>query len=281
MNEIVLSVRGLEYAYDDRRHALDGISLDIRAGEKIAVLGTNGAGKSTFFLCLNGVYEPHAGQICLHGQVIDKQSRSALREHVGVVFQNADDQIIASTVEAEISFGPMNLRLARGEVERRVNDAIRVMELEPFRSRPPHYMSGGEKKRVSIADILAMESEIILFDEPAASLDPAGAEMLEQVLESLSRAGKTLLISTHDMDFAFRWAERVLVFCEGRIIDDGSPQQVFSHADTIACANLRRPTMLEVYERLRRHGLAAPDAPCPRTPQELENSLQSGRLDED
>ena len=181
----VLSVRGLTYAYDGCKHALDGVSIDVQAGEKIAVLGTNGAGKSTFFLCLNGVLEPHAGQILLHGRPVDARSRDALRQQVGVVFQNADDQIIASTVEAEISFGPMNLRLPRKEVVRRVDEAIQTMDLEAFRTRPPHYMSGGEKKRVSIADILAMESEVILFDEPAASLDPAGAEMLEQVLDSL------------------------------------------------------------------------------------------------
>lgn len=272
----VLSVRGLTYAYDGCKHALDGVSIDVQAGEKIAVLGTNGAGKSTFFLCLNGVLEPHAGQILLHGRPVDARSRDALRQQVGVVFQNADDQIIASTVEAEISFGPMNLRLPRKEVVRRVDEAIQTMDLEAFRTRPPHYMSGGEKKRVSIADILAMESEVILFDEPAASLDPAGAEMLEQVLDSLSRAGKTLLISTHDMDFAFRWAGRVVVFRDGRIIDDGTPQQVFSHAETIERANLRRPTMLDVYEQLCRHGLARADERCPRTPRELDRLL-SGR----
>lgn len=277
MDEQILQVRGLHYAYDEEKHALDNISLDIHAGERIAVLGTNGAGKSTFFLCLNGVLEPHEGEILLHGQTVEKRTRNALREHVGVVFQNADDQIIASTVLAEVSFGPMNLRLPRAEVERRVDLAITAMDLEDYRHRPPHYLSGGEKKRVSIADIIAMESEVILFDEPAASLDPVGTEMLEQVLEGLSAAGKTLMISTHDMDFAFRWAERVVVFSGGHIIDDGDPLSVFRNEETVLRANLRRPAMLTVFESLRAHGMLPAGAACPRTPQELDALLDKAR----
>ncbi|MBP3312378.1 MAG: ABC transporter ATP-binding protein [Butyricicoccus sp.] len=277
MDEPILQVRGLHYAYDEEKHALDNISLDIHAGERIAVLGTNGAGKSTFFLCLNGVLEPHEGEILLHGQTVEKRTRNALREHVGVVFQNADDQIIASTVLAEVSFGPMNLRLPRAEVERRVDLAITAMDLEDYRHRPPHYLSGGEKKRVSIADIIAMESEVILFDEPAASLDPVGTEMLEQVLEGLSAAGKTLMISTHDMDFAFRWAERVVVFSGGHIIDDGDPLSVFRNEETVLRANLRRPAMLTVFESLRAHGMLPAGAACPRTPQELDALLDKAR----
>ena len=278
MREPILQVRGLHYAYDEEKHALDDISMDIHPGERIAVLGTNGAGKSTFFLCLNGVLEPHEGEILLHGQQVDKRARNILREHVGVVFQNADDQIIASTVLAEVSFGPMNLRLPRAEVERRVDLAIAAMDLEDYRHRPPHYLSGGEKTRVSIADIIAMESEVILFDEPAASLDPVGTEMLEQVLEGLSAAGKTLVISTHDMDFAFRWAERVVVFSGGRIIDDGDPLAVFLNEATVSCANLRRPTMLTVFQSLRAHGLVPPGTGCPRTPQQLDALLDRMRI---
>lgn len=278
MREPILQVRGLHYAYDEEKHALDDISMDIHPGERIAVLGTNGAGKSTFFLCLNGVLEPHEGEILLHGQQVGKRARNILREHVGVVFQNADDQIIASTVLAEVSFGPMNLRLPRAEVERRVDLAIAAMDLEDYRHRPPHYLSGGEKKRVSIADIIAMESEVILFDEPAASLDPVGTEMLEQVLEGLSAAGKTLVISTHDMDFAFRWAERVVVFSGGRIIDDGDPLAVFLNEATVSCADLRRPTMLAVFQSLRAHGLVPPGTGCPRTPQQLDALLDRMRI---
>ena len=202
MEQPVLQAKDLYFSYDGKVNALDGVSLDIHAGERIAVLGPNGAGKSTFFLCLNGVLAPARGEIVLDGRPVDKKGRKRLCERAGIVFQNADDQIIASTVAAEVSFGPMNLRLPKDEVARRVDHALDYMDLQAFRARPPHELSGGEKKRVTIADILAMESEVILFDEPAASLDPAGEERLEGVLGRLSAGGRTLVISTHDMDLS-------------------------------------------------------------------------------
>lgn len=279
MEEYILQTQGLRYAYDGEKYALQHASLAVRAGERIAVLGSNGAGKSTFFLCLNGVLAPQGGTVSLHGRAVGAKERNLLREHVGIVFQNADDQIIASTVQAEISFGPMNLRLPKEEVRRRVDRAVDYMALEAFRTRPPHYLSGGEKKRVSIADIIAMESEVILFDEPAASLDPAGTCMLEDVLRRLTEEGKTLLISTHDMDFAFRWADRAVVFCEGEVIADGTPLDVFRNNEIMQRARLRRPAMLDVFESLSRRGLVPRDAACPKTPVELEWLLENHRVD--
>ncbi len=261
----ILQVRDLRFCYDSGVPALDGVSLDVHAGERIAVLGPNGAGKSTFFLCLNGVLAPESGQILLDGKPVDKKARKTLCERVGIVFQNADDQIIASTVASEVSFGPMNLRLPRNEVARRVDHALEYMDLQAFRARPPHDLSGGEKKRVSIADILAMESEVILLDEPAASLDPAGEERLERVLARLSDEGRTLLISTHDVDFAFRWATRAVVFFAGRILADDAPQTVFGDAALLRQAHLRRPVLAEVFDVLRAQGMAPPDAACPTT----------------
>ena len=266
----ILQVRDLRFCYDSGAPALDGVSLDVHAGERIAVLGPNGAGKSTFFLCLNGVLTPESGQILLDGKPVDRKMRKALCERVGIVFQNADDQIIASTVAAEVSFGPMNLRLPRDEVARRVDHALDYMDLQEFRARPPHDLSGGEKKRVSIADILAMESEVILLDEPAASFDPAGEERLERVLDRLSDEGRTLLISTHDVDFAFRWATRAVVFSAGRILADDTPQAVFGDAALLRQAHLRRPVLAEVFAALRARGLVPPDASCPTTVMALE-----------
>lgn len=269
----ILQVRDLRFCYDSGVPALDGVSLDVCAGERIAVLGPNGAGKSTFFLCLNGVLTPESGQILLNGKLVDRKMRKALCERVGIVFQNADDQIIASTVAAEVSFGPMNLRLPRDEVARRVDHALEYMDLQAFRARPPHDLSGGEKKRVSIADILAMESEVILLDEPAASLDPAGEERLERVLTRLSDEGRTLLISTHDVDFAFRWATRAVVFSEGHILADGTPQAVFEDAALLRQAHLRRPVLAEVFAALRARGLVPPGASCPTTTAALKRLL--------
>lgn len=277
MEQPVLQVRDLRFSYDGKGQALGGVSLDIRAGERIAVLGPNGAGKSTFFLCLNGVLTPGSGEILLDGRPVGKKERKRLCERVGIVFQNADDQIIASTVAAEVSFGPMNLRLPKEEVVRRVDHALDYMDLQAFRARPPHELSGGEKKRVTIADILAMESELILFDEPAASLDPMGEERLEAVLGRLSDEGRTLVISTHDMDFAFRWATRAVVFAGGQVIADGVPDAVFRDAETLLRAHLKPPALLEVFDMLRARGLVPADAVCPRTAAGLEALLDSGR----
>ena len=168
----------------------------------------------------------------------------------------------------------MNLRLPKDEVVRRVDHALDYMDLQAFRERPPHELSGGEKKRVTIADILAMESEIILFDEPAASLDPAGEDRLEAVLARLSDEGRTLVISTHDMDFAFRWATRAVVFAGGRVIADGVPETVFRDTETLHRAHLKPPAMLGVFDLLRSRGLVRKSAACPRTLTDLEAMLR-------
>ena len=151
--EPIIRIRDLHYAYNEQKMALDGIDLDICPGEKIAVIGSNGAGKSTFFLNLNGVLSPESGEIWYKDTLITKKNLNDLRRAIGIVFQDADNQIIASTVEAEVSFGPMNMRLPLDEVRERVDEALAYMNISTFRDRPPHYLSGGEKKRVSIADI--------------------------------------------------------------------------------------------------------------------------------
>lgn len=247
----ILQIRDLGYSYEEGKPALKNINLSIYSGEKIAVIGNNGAGKSTLFLNMNGVFQPQSGEVYFKGEKITRKNRILLNQHVGIVFQDADSQIIASTVISEISFGPMNLKLPKEEVEERVNEAISFMKLEEYRNRLSHYLSGGEKKRVSIADIIAMHSDVIIFDEPTASLDPANAQVFEGVIDKLAEEGKTLLISTHDMDFAYRWADRVLVFSDGKIIAEDSPVGIFQRDDVIEKANLRKPMLFEVYEMLK------------------------------
>ncbi|QUF85145.1 energy-coupling factor ABC transporter ATP-binding protein (plasmid) [Clostridium butyricum] len=250
IKEIILQIKELCYSYMGEKNTLNNINLNIHRGEKIAVLGSNGAGKSTFFLNINGVLTPKSGKIIYKGKAITKKNLNELRKNIGIVFQDADNQIIASTVLAEVSFGPMNLKLPKDEVIKRVNEALDYMNISEFKERPPHYLSGGEKKRVSIADIIAMKSEVIIFDEPTAALDPLNAEMLEEVLKKLSLENKTLLISTHDVDFAYRWADRVVVFSNGGIIGDGTPLEIFKNEKILKNSNLKRPIMLDVYETL-------------------------------
>ena len=274
MKEPILNVRDLHYVYGNGQLALDGISVDINEGEKIAVIGSNGAGKSTFFLNMNGVLIPESGEISYLGTVINKKNLKELRKSIGIVFQDADNQIIASTVRAEVGFGPMNLKLPKEEVIKRVDEALTYMNILDFKDRPPHYLSGGEKKKVTIADIIAMKSEIIIFDEPTASLDPLNAQMLEEVLFKLGTEGKTMLISTHDVDFAYRWAERAIVFCEGKIIADGTPLEIFQNQETLKKANLKKPMMLEVYESLIANNIIADEKIYPKSMQEFQKMLQ-------
>ena len=271
----VLRAENLHFTYNGEKKALNGVNLDIYEGERIAVLGSNGAGKSTFFLNMNGVLKPEKGEIFYREEKITKKNLNHLRKNVGIVFQDADNQIIASTVMAEVSFGPMNLKLPREEVVRRVDKALEYMNISDFKERPPHYLSGGEKKRMSIADIIAMESEIIIFDEPTAALDPQNAAMLEEVLDKMGREGRTLLISTHDVDFAYRWAQRVIVFCDGKIIADDTPLNVFRQDEILKKANLKHPMMFDIYDILKEKHMVPDGEVYPKNISEFREMLSS------
>ncbi len=273
IKDIILETDKISYSYDTDKMALDSISLQIHKGDKLAVLGSNGAGKSTCFLTLNGVLQPDEGKILYHGKEMTGKNLNELRKNVGIVFQEADSQIIASTVFQEISFGPMNLRLSKEEVKRRVLEAMESMSLTDLKDRPPHYLSGGEKKRVTIADILAMEPEIIIFDEPTASLDPVNVEMFKGVLDKMAELGKTLLISTHDVDFAFQWAERALVFSHGKVIGEGPVEEIFQNEELLREADLRKPIILEVYESLVKYGIVEKGTCLPRDHRGIDELL--------
>ncbi|MFR1785318.1 MAG: energy-coupling factor ABC transporter ATP-binding protein [Ruthenibacterium lactatiformans] len=186
--EEILRFEHVSYAYEEEREALLDVCVKVCAGERVAVLGSNGAGKSTFFLLANGVLRPGAGRILFRGAPVGGGAKqlNVLRRGVGLVFQDPEVQLLGGSVEDEVSFGPMNLRLPVGEVRARVDAAIRSFALEEYRGRAPQYLSGGEKKRVTLADALAMEPQMLLLDEPAASLDPANTRLLEQNLQMLS-----------------------------------------------------------------------------------------------
>ena len=242
----LMKVENLSFEYNSGGFALKDISVDFSKGEKVAVIGSNGSGKSTFFLNLNGVLHNHHGKIIYDGVEINKKNLNMLRSKVGIVFQEPDSQLIASTVEFEIAFGPLNLGLSEEETEQRVTEALHEMNIVELKEKMVHYLSGGEKKRVSIADIIAMKPEIIIFDEPTASLDPLNCDMFEETLKKLDDKNITVIISTHDIDFVWRWAERAVVFHGGEIIADGSPEQVFTDDDLLKKAHLKKPALLEI-----------------------------------
>lgn len=271
--DILIEIKNLFFAYEEKL-VLKDINLSIKRGERIAVMGSNGAGKSTFFLNLNGVLQPEKGEIWLEGKRVGKKDFKELRKKVGFVFQDADSQIIASNVRAEISFGPVNLGLDRDETVKRVEDAVEYMSLSDLQERAPHYLSGGEKKRVSIADILAMEPELFIFDEPMAALDPVNAEKVEEILQRLHGDGRTLLIATHDVDFAYRFADRILVFADGALIADGTPDEIFRISEIMERAHLKKPSLMAVWETLARAGFVVnAAADCPRTLEQLAQKL--------
>lgn len=268
VKETILQVKDLSFSYEEQP-ILKHISVCVHRGERIAVMGSNGAGKSTFFLNLNGVLQPDKGEILFEGEAVGKKDFKKLRERVGFVFQDADSQIIASNVRAEISFGPMNMGLEKSEVKRRVDNAVAYMSLEALQKRAPHYLSGGEKKRVSIADILAMEPEVLIFDEPMAALDPVNAKRVKEILESIHKEGKTLLVATHDVDFAYGFADRILVMSEGSLLFSGTPDEVFRRTDIMEQAHLEQPAVLVVWEALREAGRVSDGEMCPKTCEEL------------
>ncbi len=273
----LIEVRALNCSYPGKTRALKDVSATVRPGERIAVLGGNGAGKSTFFLALNGVLTPDSGRIFLNGEEITraKASRQRLHSAVVMVFQDPDTQLIAPTVEAEISFGPMNLNLTRAEVSARVEDSLASLEIEPLRARPPHMLSGGEKKRVTLADVLAMRPSLMLLDEPTASLDAAGLNALEEILAKLHSDGMAVMLSTHDLNLTWRWADRVMLFHEGELAADAAPETIFNDEILLGRVGLGLPHVFQTTKILTRRGLVPSLSPKdrPRSISDLERLL--------
>jgi cobalt/nickel transport system ATP-binding protein len=253
----VLEVRDLCHRYPHLdSNALDKINLKVFKGERVAVLGANGAGKSTLFKHLNGILLPLSGEVLVKGEIVTKKNVRACRETVGIVFQDPDDQVLAPSVEEDIAFGPINMGLSRSEVEKRVKEALEMVGLTGFEERAPHHLSGGQKKLVAIAGILAMRPEVIVLDEPTAGLDPlSSARVLELIMKMNRELGITLLLSTHDVDVVPYFAERVFVLHHGRLEADGNPDEIFNDPELLRKAHLRLPRVAEVFEMLQQEGL--------------------------
>ena len=273
MKDIILKAEDLYFSYDDENsHSLNGLSLEIERGKKVAFMGANGSGKSTFFLCCNGIHRPLPGQPYLHGKPYDypKEALLKLRQRVGIVFQDPDNQLFCASVFQEISFGPLNLGLDEATVRKRVSAVMDRLGITPYADRPVHALSGGQKKLVAIADILVMEPSLILLDEPVASLDPLHTRMVREVIDKIAGEGITVVTATHDADYAWSWADEILLLGEGRLLAFGSPAEVFSRKDLLCKANLQPPTVLQLSAALRRGGLLPACLPTPRTLKELE-----------
>ncbi len=247
----------VHYAYPNRPEALRGVSVAIGTGEKIAVVGPNGAGKTTLLLMCNGTLRPDRGEVRLFGSPLQYDGRSIreARRRVGMVFQNSDAQLFAPTVYQDVAFGPVNLGLPQDQVRRRVADALYAVGLAGYEKRPPHHLSGGEKKRAAIAGVLAMEPDILIFDEPTSSLDPAGAAETIDLLDELHDRGTLVVISTHDVELAYRWADDVILMAEGSVLRRAPPRVLFTDPELVRRARLTMPQLLELYAALTARGL--------------------------
>ena len=272
----IIKAENLCYTYEDGTEALKGIDLTIEAGKKVALLGANGSGKSTFFLCLNGVNQPQKGTLFLHDKPYDysKNGLLHLRSKVGIVFQDPDSQLFSASVYQEISFGAMNLGLEEEEVKRRVEQSIEDLEITPFRHKPTHFLSGGQKKQVSVADILVMDPEVIVFDEPAAALDPKHTKILNHLIDKLSERGITIIISTHDVDFAFGWADEAVLFHSGKVLRQGAPEEVFAAEEDLEKTNLTKPAALRLFDNLVKNGVLPEGLAIPRDLDTLEKYIR-------
>ena len=275
-NDIILKAENLYFSYDDENsHSLNGLSLEIKRGQKVAFMGSNGSGKSTFFLCCNGIHSPSSGTLYFDGEPVtyDKKGLLKLRSKVGIVFQDPDNQLFSASVYQEISFGILNLGVSEEDAKKEVEEVIDHLEITPFRHKPTHSLSGGQKKQVSIADILVMHPDIIILDEPAAALDPKHTTMVNHIVNRLTEAGITVLMATHDVNYAYEWADEIMLFHEGKVLMHGTPADVFSNKAVLARTNLEPPAVLELFDSLCMKGILKPTLPVPKNLKTLEKYI--------
>ena len=275
MSEYILETKDLNFQYEDGTEALKNINLKIKKGKKISFVGVNGSGKSTLFLNLNGVLKPTKGTVIYDGNEVKYNHKSllSLRKNIGIVFQDPDNQLFSASVYQEVSFGAMNLKLSDIEVRSRVDEALNSVGMYEYRDKAVHFLSYGQKKRVSIADILVMNPEIIVFDEPTSSLDPKHSKQIVNIFDELNERGMTVILSTHDVELAYSWSDYIVVMKDGEIVREGTPYEIFSDDNLIHECYLEKPIVLEIFEKLRDNGKITLDTNIPRNKEELYKIL--------
>ncbi len=236
--EPVLEVRGLAHVYPDGHQALYGVDLTLEAGERVAILGPNGAGKTTLVLHLNGVLTPSAGTVTVDGLPVAKPHLQEVRRRVGVVFQDPDDQLFMPTVRDDVAFGPRNLGLRGAELERRVVEALDRVGMADHADRPPHHLSFGQRRRVAVATVLAMDPSLLVLDEPSSNLDPASRRELAEIVRALD---VPVLMVTHDLPYALELCPRTVVLAGGVVVADGRTGRVLADRELLAAHRLELP----------------------------------------
>lgn len=252
-----MKVSGITYAYDEGRMALENVNMVVEACECVAILGPNGAGKSTLLKIMAGLLKPTSGMVEVMGQKLTGKSANEPIKSIGILFQDPDDQLFMPRVWDDVAFGPMNQGMTGSELEKRVNDALRIAGIEELAERVPHHLSYGEKKRVAIAGILAMKPKILLLDEPTANLDPRGRKQLMDLLGTL---GCTIIIATHDMEAAAAMADSIYIL-NRKVLAQGSKREVLCNGELLKKAGLEMPTIAQVFSELKKKGRYSGEIP--------------------
>ena len=255
----ILEVKSLYFSYDKNGDILSDVSFTVEKGEFVAVIGHNGSGKSTLAKLLNGLLKPKSGEVIVDGfSSDDKSAVFEIRKRVGMVFQNPDNQLIASIVEDDVAFGPENLGVPREEIGERIDFALKAVGMEAFRKSTPARLSGGQKQRIAIAGVLALKPEILVLDESTSMLDPQGRKEIAEVAEKLRADGVAVIAITHYMEEAVK-ADKILVIDHGRIALSGPPEKVFAQKDALKALGLELPLAGVLAEKLRDRGIDIPD----------------------
>ncbi len=252
---------GLEYTYADGTNALSGINFEAKESEKVAILGPNGSGKTTLFYHFNGLIKPTCGEVLVFGENISKTNIDEVRKRVGLIFQEPDSQLFAPTVFEDIAFGLKNLGLDTKEIKERVSKMLHRYEIESLAGSNPANLSGGQKKRVAIAGVVAMEPDVLVLDEPTSGMDGGGITDTMEILDELNDEGKTIIISTHDSDLAASWADRVYILNKGKVFKSGAPRHIFADEKLIADTGLRQSIIVQTYREFRARGISKGEIP--------------------
>lgn len=265
MKDKIIQIKDLIFEYckeeeeDEIVRAVDGVCLDLTRGSFTAIIGKNGSGKSTLAKNLNALLLPSGGAVYINGyDTKDEEKLWDIRQSTGMVFQNPDNQLVSSIVEDDVAFGPENLGVAPKDIRVRVDNALKSVNMYDYRKKAPHLLSGGQKQRIAIAGVVAMRPECIILDEPTAMLDPHGRVEVMDIIEKLHQEGITIVLITHFMEEA-ALADRVIIMDEGKVVMDGTPVEVFSHAEEIKAIHLDVPLAVELGNRLRKRGISVPE----------------------
>jgi len=273
---MLFRLENLSHRYSDGTLAVDNVSLSFAKGERIAMLGTNGSGKTTLLHHLNGILRPTSGRVYFEDKALAYDSKSLLdlRRRVGFVFQDPNDQLFAPTVKQDVAFGPLNLGLPADKVKEVVVEALRTVGMAESAEKPPHFLSLGQKKRVALAGVLAMQPETIIMDEPTSNLDPrATSEILHLLLQLNKEKGITLVLATHDVDMVPLFANRLYILNRGRLVSEGTPKETFSNTELIRKVNLRSPRITHLFEVLKKENNIPIDEELPLTISEARKEI--------